>query len=140
MTWAPITEQPFTSQHLGERHLAELRVSPEAQPIYAALVPDSSFAQGSLVVETLVDPKTNARGPILALERTESDWRYWVLDARGVPEPNHSAAACAGCHAAAPAAPLFGAPRPAPPAPAATAGFPVPTTPAPSASPPPPAR
>lgn len=131
MTWPKVTERPFPSQHLAERHDAELRVSPDAQASYAALVPDSSFPTGSLIVETLFDAKSKAPGPILALERTEGDWRYWVLDAQGVPQPNEAAGACAACHAAAPSAPLFGAPRPTS-APAAATSFPSDPPPAPS--------
>jgi hypothetical protein len=133
MTWPKVTERPFPSQHLGERHFAELRVSPEAQATYAALVPDSSFSPGSLIVETSIDAKTSARGPVLALERTESDWRYWLLDARGVPQQADTAA-CAACHAAAPSAPLFGAPRPAA-VPAATSSFPAEPATAPAVPP-----
>jgi hypothetical protein len=111
MTWPVMTERPFVSEHLGERHLAELRVTPEALPIYAALVPDSGFAEGSLIIESLINEKTGARGPIFALERTASDWRYWALESNGVPQAAERTAGCPGCHAAAPGAPLFGLPR-----------------------------
>lgn len=115
MAWAPLTAKPFVSQHLGERHLAVLRVSPEAQPTYQALVPDSSFAPGTLFIESLSVEATGAPGPVLALERTESDWRYWLLHADGSVQREARPGECAPCHAAAPAAPLFGVPnRPEP--------------------------
>jgi hypothetical protein len=117
MTWAPVSARPFVSQHLGERHLAELRVNPEAQATYASLVPESSFAVGTVILETLRSEKTGAAGPVLALERTENDWRYWQLGPAGNLEHADAALACAGCHAAAPAAPLFGPPREAVPEP-----------------------
>jgi hypothetical protein len=151
MAWSPVNERPFRSQHLGERHLAELRVSPEAQPAYAALVPESSFGVGTLIVESLLDEKTGERGPVLALERTETEWRYWVLGPKGHVDSADSSAACARCHAAAPAAPLFGLQRAAldaPPSAATPVGSPgttpvpgtpsVPPTPPPAAAPSPP--
>ena len=123
MSWTPITPRPFVSQHLGEPHLAELRVSPEAQAAYLALVPESSFGAGTVIVESLRNEKTGAPGPVLALERTESEWRYWRLGPAGNLEQADASAACVRCHAAAPATPLFGLPRaelPSPPTAGAT--------------------
>ncbi len=111
MAWPALTPRPFVSQHLGERHLAVLRVSPEAQPTYQALVPDSSFGPGTLFIESLSVEATGAPGPVLALERTESDWRYWLLRPDGTVDREARPSECAPCHAAAPAAPLFGLPN-----------------------------
>ena len=139
MAWAPVTQQPFVSEHFGERHLAEVRVNPEAQATYAALVPESSFATGTVIVETLRNEKTGAPGPVLALERTESDWRYWRLGTAGNLEHADASAACARCHAAAPAAPLFGLPRTSAPQAAPSQAAPSPAV-SPQAAPSPAAR
>ena len=110
--WPLVTAAPIVSQHLGRPHLAEIRVSPEAADDYRRLTPDTELSPGSFFVEWLRDASTARLGAIFALERTPETWRYWVLDARGVLVESGALALCAGCHAGAPAAPVFGLPNP----------------------------
>jgi len=111
LSWPLLTQAPLRSQHLGRAHLAELRVSPEAVGAYRSLTPDTELPPGSFFVEWLRDAESGRPGPIFALERAPEGWRFWVLDARGQPEPGGAPGLCAGCHAGAPAPPLFGLPR-----------------------------
>jgi len=95
-----------------------VRLSPAAHAVYLGLVADADFPVGSVILEVLREEGTNLPGPVLALERTEADWVYQVLDTEGRPDPAHAASLelCPRCHAAAPAAPIFGLPRSTPPA------------------------
>jgi hypothetical protein len=110
-----VGEAPLLSAHLGRQQRAEIRVSPRARESYLALVADTQFAPGTWLVELLTDARTGAKGPILALERRADGWAYWELDAQGRARAQGALAFCAGCHAGAPAAPVFGLPRPSPP-------------------------
>jgi len=116
--WEAATPEPIRSEHLGRPHVAQVRLSPEARATYLGLVADD-YPVGSVILEVLREVDTNRPGPVLALERTEAEWRYWVLDTEGRPDPAHaeSLELCARCHAAAPSAPVFGLPRSPPPAP-----------------------
>jgi hypothetical protein len=95
-------------------HRAELRVNPEARASYLGLVTDTRFPDGTFLVEFLKDARTSASGPILAMERRAGAWSYWQLDPKGRVQAEGALPLCAGCHAGAPAAPVFGLPRPTP--------------------------
>jgi len=109
--WPTVGEGPLPSAHLGRLHRAEIHVSPAARKSYLALVTDTQFAEGTWLVEFLKDARTGAKGPIFALERRSDGWAYWELDPQGRVRAEGALAFCAGCHAGAPAAPVFGLPR-----------------------------
>lgn len=110
-TWPMVNEQPLLSGHLGRAHRAEIRVNPEARAAYLALVADTQFADGTWLVESLIDADTNSAGPTFAMERRAGNWVYWLLDAAGRVQAEGSLPLCAGCHAGALARPVFGLPR-----------------------------
>ncbi|HWA73167.1 MAG TPA: hypothetical protein VG937_12550 [Polyangiaceae bacterium] len=109
--WPLVSERPLPSAHLGRAQHARIRVNPEASEAYRTLVADTAFADGTLLVEFLGDAKTGKNGPILALERRAGTWTFWQLDAEGRLQEKGYLPFCAGCHAGAPAAPVFGLPR-----------------------------
>jgi hypothetical protein len=111
LTWPKATEAPLLSAHMGTPHIAEIHVNPEALEAYRNLVGDTLFAEGTWFVERLRHADTGRSGPILALERTPKEWRFWVLDPQGRLDPEVSLDFCAGCHAGALAPPVFGLPR-----------------------------
>lgn len=110
-----MSEHPLLSAHLGRPHRAEIRVNPEARAAYLALVADTQFADGTWLIESLKDAHTGAPGPTFALERRAGGWSYWELDSKGRVRAEGALPLCAGCHAGAPAAPVFGLPRTVPP-------------------------
>jgi hypothetical protein len=109
--WPSASETPVPSAHLGRAHRARIRVNPEASDAYRTLVADTAFADGTLLVEFLSDAKTGESGPVFALERRAGTWTFWELDAEGRVQETGQLPFCAGCHAGAPAAPVFGLPR-----------------------------
>jgi hypothetical protein len=109
--WPLASERPLPSAHLGRAHRAQIRVNPEASEAYRTLVADTAFADGTLLVEFLSDANTGANGPVFALERRAGAWTFWQLDAEGRVQETGALPFCAGCHAGAPAAPVFGLPR-----------------------------
>jgi hypothetical protein len=86
-------------------------VSPAAEAAYRDAGPETHFEAGSWIVEWLRQRDSGQHGPIFALERTANDWRFWMLRADGTVERSANLELCAACHAAAPAAPIFGLPR-----------------------------
>lgn len=104
--------EPFRSRHFDGSALAEIRVNAEADARYRALVADTRFDDGTLIVETLSDAHGSPVA-FLALERRPDGWRFSELDAGGVPRP-FDEALCRGCHAGALAAPVFGPARSVP--------------------------
>jgi hypothetical protein len=109
--WPLASEAAVPSAHLGRAQRAQVRVNPEASEAYRALVADTAFADGTLLVEFLSDAKTGESGPVFALERRAGSWTFWELDAQGRVQEAGALPFCAGCHAGAPAAPVFGLPR-----------------------------
>ena len=108
--WPIVSEPGFVSEHEARTARAQVRVSPAATGEYRALGQDSTFAPGSILMETLQRADGRAT-QILALERRAEDWLYWVLDHRGTPLVAGQPLTCRACHSAAVAAPVFGLPR-----------------------------
>lgn len=97
----------FRSQHFDATHFAEVRVNSEAKPLYDALVTDTRFSKGTLIVEALSRTDHTAPDAFLALELSADGWRFVQLDAGGVPT-TFDDAPCRGCHAGATSPPVFG--------------------------------
>ncbi len=107
-----VASEPFRSQHFDGSHLAEIRVNAEAEARYRALVTDTRFDDGTLIVETLRD-RSGTAVALLALERRADGWRFSELDPDGVPR-SIDESLCRGCHAGAESPPVFGPARPVP--------------------------
>lgn len=101
-----LTREPVHSAHLARPQLAELRVNPEASAAYLTLVADTGLPLGTRIVEVHRDAANGRSGPIFALVREASGWEFLVFDSAG--HPLATPAHCSGCHAGAPAAPVFG--------------------------------
>lgn len=110
-SWPLVTAEAILSQHLGEPHLAEIRVSPEARQAYLELGAETTLPEGTWIVQWLRHARNGKRGPIFALERKSAGWEFWVLDPNGTVQRSGALEPCTGCHAAAPAPPVFGLPR-----------------------------
>lgn len=111
-SWPTLTAQPFSTQHLARDHWVEVRVSPSARASYLELGPDSELPDKTTIVELSRDAVTGKPGPVFALEQRSGTWWFWLLSSDGsVQRDGADVAPCAGCHAAAPAPPLFGLPR-----------------------------
>jgi hypothetical protein len=108
LTWPALTREPLHSAHLARPQLAELRVNPEAKAAYLGLVADGELPSGTCIVEVHRDAATGRSGPIFALVRAVTAWEFFVFDGAG--HPLATPAYCSGCHAGAPAAPVFGLP------------------------------
>lgn len=103
--------------HAGAGASAWVKVSPAALHTYQGWVQDSTLPMGTLLAMFHAAGTSRATASIYVMEKTPSGWRYGVVGADGrtlaagngvsVPSP----AACAGCHAAAPADSVFGPPR-----------------------------
>lgn len=107
-----MSARPFSTQHLVREHSVEIRVSPGAAPHYLELGPDSQLPDRSTIVEFSRDAQTGQPGPTFALEQRSGKWWFWLLASDGsIQGSGTELAPCAGCHAAAPAPPLFGLPR-----------------------------
>lgn len=111
LAWAPLTERPIASEHLGSPHLAEVRVSPSARDTYLELVVDSSFEPETWLVESLYLASTGQAGGTFAMERLPEGWRFWVLDPEGRVDTSADRSSCERCHASAPSSGVFGLPR-----------------------------
>ncbi|HET9930389.1 MAG TPA: hypothetical protein VFQ35_06875 [Polyangiaceae bacterium] len=108
-TSSRVQAEPFRSRHFEGNLLAELRVNAEAEAAYRALVMDTRFEAGTLLVETLLG-RDGAPAALLALERRAEGWAFSEVDPEGVPLP-FDESLCRGCHAGALAAPVFGPAR-----------------------------
>ncbi|HEY8945076.1 MAG TPA: hypothetical protein VIM73_12475 [Polyangiaceae bacterium] len=109
-SWPPLTPEPLPSQHFVEPHVYELRINPEARAAYTELTSATRFEPGTRIVMSLRHARTGQRGLSLAMEREREGWCFWVFDRAGVVRGSGSLEPCVGCHAGAPAAPLFGLP------------------------------
>ncbi len=86
-----------------------MRANDLARPAYAALVADSVFPDGSLLLE---QPHSSANGGFsYAMRKQGARWSFIQLDANGGVLASGALALCAGCHAQAPADQVFGLPR-----------------------------
>jgi hypothetical protein len=114
-SWPRANGRRFTSLgHYFGRFDAEIRVRPSAERTYASGSPTARYAIGDAVIEQLYARTAEGTpGPVLAMEKGESGWRYLELDASGnVLRADAALAPCAGCHAhAAPQDALFGVPE-----------------------------
>jgi hypothetical protein len=104
--WPAASTAPFTSRGHQPEQLVEVRVSEPARASYAALVTDTVFPEGAVLVEL-----TRGTGHSYAMRKTGGTWSYIELDARGAVLANGSLPLCIACHAQAPADRVFGPPR-----------------------------
>ena len=95
----------------GDLTPPDKRVTATARDAYVSLVTDSTLPADTTVAMTHLQAADQGSGPTYVMERRAGEWRYLVLDARGLIE-REGAPECAGCHAGAVAEGLFGLPRP----------------------------
>jgi hypothetical protein len=98
---------PFTSRGHQPELRVDVHVNPESRSSYSALVADTVFPDGSVLVElSHVNP---GRG--LGMQKTHGIWSFLELDAKGGVVESGALPLCVGCHAEAPADSVFGLPR-----------------------------
>ena len=105
--WAPTSTSPFTSQGHLPASQVDVRVNPAGRPLYAALVTDTVFPDGSVLLEL----SHSLGGHGYAMRKANGAWSYFELDAKGGVLASGALSLCAGCHAQAPADHVFGLPR-----------------------------
>src|SRR4051812_7652283 len=106
--WPAANAAPFTSRGHQPEQSVEVRVNDAARTSYGALVTDTVFPEGSVLVEL-----SQGGGHSYAMRKTRGVWSYFELDAKGRLLASGALTLCAGCHAQAPADRIFGPPRPA---------------------------
>lgn len=105
--WPAVSAAPFTSRGHQPEQSVEVRVNELAHASYTALVTDTVFPEGSLLVELPSGP-----GHGYAMRKASGVWSYFELDAKGgLLASGTPLALCDGCHAQAPADHVFGPPR-----------------------------
>lgn len=87
--------------------MADVRVNDAASSSYRALVTDTVFPDGAVLVELA----RTGTGHGYAMRKMSGNWSYFELDAQGAVLASGSLTLCAGCHAQAPADHVFGLPR-----------------------------
>ena len=105
--WAPTSAAPFTSQGHLPASPVDVRVNATASASYAALVTDTVFPEGSVLLEL----SHSLDGHGYAMRKANGAWSYFELDAQGGVLASGALSLCAGCHAQAPADHVFGLPR-----------------------------
>jgi hypothetical protein len=102
---ARIGPDSFVAQgHAGGRYTAAVYASPEAKELAAANAP-----VGAEVVMATEDRSTRKTGPTFFMKKTETGWRFGVVER---PEATaEQALLCARCHSEAPDGVLFPLPR-----------------------------
>ncbi|HVJ18409.1 MAG TPA: hypothetical protein VM686_23480 [Polyangiaceae bacterium] len=95
----------------------DVRINPEARPLYLGLVTDTVLPAGTTVALFFTDQPGRERGPIFVMEKVDQSWRYFGTDERGGIDPKLDAETCARCHAGASADGVFGLPRGVEPSP-----------------------
>ena len=87
----------------------DVRANDAARTSYAALVPDTVFPDGSVLLE---QAHGALGGPGYAMRKQSGQWSYLELSARGAVVASGALALCAGCHAQARSDGVFGLPHP----------------------------
>ncbi|MEO7036517.1 MAG: hypothetical protein ABI548_21410 [Polyangiaceae bacterium] len=108
-SWPVSNPAPFTSRGHQPEQQVDVRANELARPGYAALVADTVFPDGSVLLEQ-AHSRTNG-GLGYAMRKQDQRWSFVQLDARGGVLESGALALCAGCHAQAPADQVFGLPR-----------------------------
>jgi hypothetical protein len=105
--WPTANGAPFNSRGHEPEQQVDVRVNEVARSSYAALVTDTVFPEGSLLLEQA----HRHDGLGYAMHKRGGQWSFIQLDARGAVLASGALAVCAGCHAQAPADQVFGLPR-----------------------------
>ncbi|MEP7049971.1 MAG: hypothetical protein ABJB12_06440 [Pseudomonadota bacterium] len=108
-TWPLANGTPFTSRGHQPEQQVDVRANEVARQSYAALVTDSVFPEGSVLLEQAHSASGGGLG--YAMRKSSGRWSFIQLDARGGVLASGALALCAGCHAQAPADHVFGLPR-----------------------------
>lgn len=105
--WPTANHAPFRSRGHQPEQQVDVRVNEIARSSYAALVTDTVFPDGSVLLE-----QAHADDGLgYAMRKADGRWNFFQLDARGAVVARGPLALCAGCHAQAPADYVFGLPR-----------------------------
>ena len=97
--WPRANGQRFKSEgHWFGRYDADLHVDGDAKG-YASLGPGSRVAEGTLIVEVLVERGSGLDGPIFSMEKTKGGWVYVEVDARRREVRRGRLDPCVTCHA-----------------------------------------
>jgi hypothetical protein len=107
--WAPANSGPFTARGHQPEQQVDVHVNELARAAYVALVADTVFPDGSVLVELAHSAASPGNG--YAMRKAGGQWTYLELDPRGGVLASGVLALCAGCHAQAPADRVFGLPR-----------------------------
>ena len=108
-TWPVSNGAPFAARGHQPEQQVDVRANDLARPAYAALVADSVFPDGSVLLE---QPHSSAKGGFsYAMRKQAMRWSFVQLDATGGVLASGALALCAGCHAQAPADQVFGLPH-----------------------------
>ena len=108
-SWAVSNGAPFTSRGHQPEQQVDVRANDLARPGYAALVADTIFPDGSILLQ---QPHIGASGGFgYAMLKQGGRWSFMQLDAQGGVLAAGALGLCAGCHAQAPADRVFGLPR-----------------------------
>jgi hypothetical protein len=105
--WPPMNAAAFTSRGHRPEQSVDIRVSPESRATYSALVSDSVFSDGSILVEL----SHTGEGHGYGMRKAAGNWTFYELNAQGGLLASGALPLCAGCHAQAPADSVFGLPR-----------------------------
>jgi len=107
--WPAANDAPFTSRGHQPEQQVDVRVNDIARSTYGALVSDTVFPDGSVLVE--LPHAGTGSGASYAMRKEGGHWSYFQLDWRGGVLATGVLSLCAGCHAQAPADRVFGPPR-----------------------------
>ena len=108
-SWPPANSAPFPSRGHEPAQQVDVRANELARPSYAALVTDTVFPDGSVLLEQAHSSSTS--GFSYAMRKEAGQWGFFQLDAHGGVLASGTLTLCAGCHAQAPADHVFGLPR-----------------------------
>ena len=109
LRWPAVNDAPFTSRGHEPEQQVDVRVNEVARPAYTALVADTLFPEGSLLVELPHDRAGAGSG--YAMRKQDGHWSYLLLDPQGGVQASGALPLCSGCHGQAPADQVFGLPR-----------------------------
>jgi hypothetical protein len=107
--WPAANSTPFASRGHQPEQQVDVRTNDLARPSYAALVTDTVFPDGSVLLEQAHAIASGGFG--YAMRKESGHWTFLQLDARGAVLASGTLALCVGCHAQAPADHVFGLPR-----------------------------
>jgi hypothetical protein len=112
-TWPAVNERPFLSEGHGLRNsLATVRANASAREPYEKLGPATVLPPGSVLVESLVDPRSSRAAELYVMEKLSSGtWRFFVVSHAGTTNERTGIKLCQRCHAEAVADSLFGVPH-----------------------------